>query len=228
MPRDRTVVFPRTVRRAIPPAPRGTVIPNRASRYDGIGPGDTAVFGKLGPVMLVASLAINAGLAWKMHSLRARLSSAAGASGLKTGELVLPAKVTDLHGNPAEVNYEAAAVPTVLYVFTPTCGWCLRNIANVKSLFAQSSSKYRVIGISLAREGLADYVASHSFSFPVYVAEPRTAVAYGLGSTPQTIVISTGGRVLQNWRGAYDGPTKKDVEIFFAAKLPGLEPPAPR
>jgi hypothetical protein len=43
---------------------------------------------------------------------------------------------------------------------------------------------------------------------------------YGLGSTPETIVISSQGKVVERWLGAYEGGTKRDMERFFSANLP--------
>ncbi|MGE0887721.1 MAG: hypothetical protein AB7P14_29725 [Blastocatellales bacterium] len=43
----------------------------------------------------------------------------------------------------------------------------------------------------------------------------------GLGSTPQTIVISPEGKVLKNWVGAY-GSSKPEIEAYFGVQLPGI------
>jgi hypothetical protein len=51
---------------------------------------------------------------------------------------------------------------------------------------------------------------------------PETLKAYKLRSTPQTIVVSPEGKVLQNWVGAYVGGQKSQVEAFFHVSLPGL------
>ena len=51
---------------------------------------------------------------------------------------------------------------------------------------------------------------------------PETLKTYKLGSTPQTIVISPEGKVLQDWVGAYVGDQKSQVEAFFQVTLPGL------
>jgi hypothetical protein len=45
---------------------------------------------------------------------------------------------------------------------------------------------------------------------------------YGLGSTPQTIIVSLDGKILQNWVGAYTGDRRAEVERFFGVSLPGL------
>jgi len=50
-----------------------------------------------------------------------------------------------------------------------------------------------------------------------------TKKAYKMGGTPQTIVVSSDGQVLQNWNGAYTGEQQKQVEEFFGITLPGLK-----
>jgi len=50
----------------------------------------------------------------------------------------------------------------------------------------------------------------------------ETIESLGLGSTPQTIVISAEGRVLKNWKGAYGERVQPDVEAYFGIRLPGL------
>lgn len=43
-----------------------------------------------------------------------------------------------------------------------------------------------------------------------------------LGSTPQTIVVGSDGRVVENWLGAYTGDTLVAIENFFLVEMPGL------
>src|SRR5712692_7588251 len=87
----------------------------------------------------------------------------------------------------------------------------------------QRGGRYRFIGVSLSQETLAEYVAKNDLKLPVYSGlSPETLKTYKLGSTPQTIVISPEGRVLQNWAGAYVGEQKAQVEAFFHVSLPGL------
>jgi hypothetical protein len=51
-------------------------------------------------------------------------------------------------------------------------------------------------------------------------ASPRTVRAYHLGLTPETIVVSSEGMVLADWRGTYEGETKGEIERFFRVRLP--------
>jgi hypothetical protein len=77
----------------------------------------------------------------------------------------------------------------------------------------------------LSEDGVAQYVAKNALEIPVYSAlSPETLKNYKLGSTPQTIVVSADGEVLQNWIGAYVGEQKSQVEAFFHVTLPGVRP----
>ena len=50
----------------------------------------------------------------------------------------------------------------------------------------------------------------------------KTLQSLGLGSTPQTIVVSPEGKVLKVWTGAYDDKLKSEIEDYFGTQLPGL------
>jgi hypothetical protein len=100
---------------------------------------------------------------------------------------------------------------------------------SMKALVTQSGSRYRFIGLSLSSERLTDYIRDNSLPFPVYShLSPDTVKTYKLGSTPATIVVSTAGRVLGVWNGAFGGPAKSELENFFSARLPELKKPNPK
>jgi hypothetical protein len=113
--------------------------------------------------------------------------------------------------------------PTVLYIFTPPCTWCARNVDNLKTLVDKEGGYYRFIGLALSEQALPEYVAKNDLKLPVYSGlSPETLKAYRLGGTPQTIVISPEGKVLEDWSGAYVGDQKSQIEAFFHVSLPGL------
>lgn len=144
------------------------------------------------------------------------------ASGPAVGVQLPPLEAERLGGGPESVRYADGERPTIVYVFTPSCQWCARNLANLKALTAHAKSDYRVVGVSLD-PNVEDYVAKMKFDFPVYVnAAPEVVTAYGMGPTPQTLVVSPSGKVLKSWIGAYAGATEGDVEATFGLTLPGL------
>jgi peroxiredoxin len=101
--------------------------------------------------------------------------------------------------------------------------WCERNKANLDKLTELRGNDFRFIGLSLTEAGLKEYVERHHLNFPMYTRLTlETIRSLGLGSTPQTIVISPEGRVLKNWTGAYTEHLQPEVEAYFGIRLPGL------
>jgi len=147
---------------------------------------------------------------------------------LPEGVPIPPLRVTDAAQNSTYIQY-SGPLPTVLYVFSPSCGWCLRNEANITTLASAKSKEYRFIGLSTTSTDLDKYVRDHKPPFPVYTNVPKmVASALGLTSTPQMLVVSQEGRLLKHWRGAPIEVKKADVESFFNVRLPGLIEPKPK
>lgn len=173
--------------------------------------------------LLVCSVFLNVILARKVEQLKNNLQVIKSEGKLPTGASVPAITARDLDGNPATISYGGDATPTVLYVFSPECGWCTRNLQNVRTLADGVRGRYRFIGVSLSKKMLREYVAEHEFDFPIYTDLPADVKAsYKLGGTPQTIIISADGQVVKNWMGAYTGDLEDEVEEFFSLHLPGL------
>jgi peroxiredoxin len=177
--------------------------------------------------LLATALAVSLGAnVWLMRRVN-DLAETTVPTPLQAGAGVPAFSATELgQGRTDTVRYDGVDRPTVLYVFSPSCVWCERNLPNVKALVQQRGKAYRFVGLSLSAEGLAEHARAQGLPFPIYSnLSAETIRQYGLGVTPQTIVVSPEGRVLQTWRGAYGGPTLKAVERYFEATLPGLEAP---
>jgi peroxiredoxin len=178
---------------------------------------------KVGILLLVGSVSLNVVLARKVQSFHQLQSIKAAERVLKVGATVPPIIGKRLDGQQSVIFYQGTEQSTVLYIFTPPCSWCARNMDNLKTLLAREGGHYRFVGLSLSETTLGEYVAKNNLTFPVYSGlSPETLKAYKLGSTPQTIVISPDGKVLQDWVGAYAGDQKSQVEAFFRVKLPGI------
>jgi Thioredoxin-like len=174
-------------------------------------------------VALVASVTLNVLMAHRVRSLTYVRSARIAEYQLKVGTVVPPIAVKRLGGQQEVISYQGINRSTVLYVFTPPCSWCARNMDNFKTLLRKESGEYRFIALSMSEDTLAEYVAKNDLKLPVYSGlSMDSKAAYKLSGTPQTIVVSPDGRVLQNWMGAYIGDQKSQVEAFFHIKLPGL------
>jgi len=174
-------------------------------------------------MIVAASLGLNVflGLKLRHYSLRDR-------GELLEGTFVPDLVVTDLDGKTQRLIFAKSSAPVVLYVFSPYCGWCDRNLANVAALAESVTGRYNFIGISLSHEGLEEYVKTHRISFQTY-GNLRSEAREGLSihSTPVTIVVSRDSHVLRSWTGAYDQSMLHEIEAYFGTHLPGLTGPRP-
>jgi peroxiredoxin len=177
-------------------------------------------------VLLICSVILNLLLARKVRDvsetsrlLQLQLNSPILVAGSRAPEF----SAKTAHGNRESLNYADVQVPTVLYVFTPDCHWCARNLENIKHLASLTSNKFRFLGVALSDRDLDNYLMQSNMPFSVYrTVSEDVKIAYGLNSTPTTIVISPEAKVLQYWRGAYSGEMKNEVELFFQLTLPGI------
>lgn len=181
-------------------------------------------------VALVLSVTLNVLLAHKVRSLTHLETPKTHDPRLNVGVAVPPIAALRLNGQQEKITYQVTNRPTVLYIFAPPCTWCARNMDNFKTLLDKEKDQYRFIGLSLSEERLQEYVAKNDLELPIYSGlSAATKAAYKLSGTPQTIVVSPEGKVLQNWMGAYVGDQKTQVEAFFHVALPGMgaAPPEP-
>jgi peroxiredoxin len=168
--------------------------------------------------MLGASVILNVMLASKVSVLRSNIYMLKEEGRLQPGQEVPPIAARDAGDNELSISYAESDVPTVLYVFSPQCGWCTRNLANVKSLAQETRGRYRFIALSLSDKDFKDYVSRSELGFQSYAGiSNETRAAYKLGVTPQTIVVSRDGRVQKAWSGAYSDDVEEQVEAFFGA-----------
>ena len=173
-------------------------------------------------VILVVSLAVNLLLAYRIRK-GSHSNASVEFARLPIGTAVSPLKAHSLDGREATISYKDGEQPLVIYVFTPQCPWCRRNLANLKTVLARNHDSYRFVALSLSDKGLEQYLADKQIDIPVFANPAEEArQQYRLGSTPQTIVVSTDGKVLQNWVGAYTGGGRVEIEKFFGVNLPGL------
>lgn len=174
--------------------------------------------------LLICSVILNVFLARKTKSLRSALMHVKTEDSLLLGTSLPPIEAKGLDGRPAVIRYGPDELPTILYVFTPPCSWCLKNVQNIRTLAERTHGRYRVIGLSLSSDKLREYVTKSGFEFPIYSdLSPGAVMAYRLGSTPQTIVISNEGKLVKEWMGAYMGNTKREIEEQFGVELPGIK-----
>jgi hypothetical protein len=109
--------------------------------------------------------------------------------------------------------------PTLLYVFSPTCHWCERNLANIAAI-VKNRRDVRVVGVNIGPPLDAASAKKQPFD---EIIQPGSATirAYRFTGTPSTLLV-TQGTITQSWSGAYAGPLADDVSKALAVTLPGL------
>ena len=175
-----------------------------------------AAYGTLG--MLALSLGVNVYLGL----LVARRQGAPTAHSMPVGARFPALTVHDLSGKEIKISWPSSENKlTVIYLFSPTCIWCQRNIENFKAMGTATRSEYRLVPISLTSAGLSRYVEKYGVVFPVF-ADPVVADggAFAYDGTPQTFVISPDGTVKRVWRGAFTKVVKGEVEAYLGIHLP--------
>jgi hypothetical protein len=100
---------------------------------------------------LVISVTVNVLLARKIRGLDNAQSARMADRLLEVGTTVPPITGKRLDGGSGQISYQGTPQPTVLYVFTPTCMWCARNLSNLKTRLANDSDHYRFIALALSR-----------------------------------------------------------------------------
>jgi hypothetical protein len=169
-------------------------------------------------VLLGLSLTFNVYLAHRLHSPLIRPTA-----DLSVGARVPKLHVEDAKGQAVSIDWGADGRPTLVYVFSPSCHWCARNLENIKALNGSISSRYRIFWLSLSSSGLRKYIEDNNLSVPVYTNAVRLdGGRFVLTETPQTILISPDAKVEALWRGAYSPELQRQIEKRFGVKLPGL------
>jgi peroxiredoxin len=167
-------------------------------------------------VVLALSLSVNLLIAKKL--LRAQESVTPR---LAAGTEARSFAASSPTGDQVRISFPAD-VPTILYHFSPSCSWCERNWENISALATQTKGRYRVVGVSTTAVS-AEFVRDHAIPFEVAsMVSVDVAQQYHLGGTPQTILVSADGRVMQDWAGAYVGVQAQELAAYFGLQLPGL------
>jgi peroxiredoxin len=169
-------------------------------------------------LILLVALAVSLGFNIYQHFTWG--SGDGGDKPLAEGVSLIDLSVTDLNHSASSLRLRRDGPPTLMYVFSPSCHWCKRNLQPMQALMSLEKTQYSTVGVSLTDLGLSQYLRENPMPFPVYVVSPQTASKVGLMYTPETIVIDKNGQVLRTWIGAYSNNTKNDLQNYFRVSLP--------
>jgi hypothetical protein len=139
------------------------------------------------------------------------------------GETVADIDLKDPWGNPARLAWRADPRPTFVYVFSPSCVWCTRNLQGIITVTKQQRS-YRMIGLSTTNQGLSEYVKAHDLGMPVYHLENKqNRRTLKISATPSAFLISPAGVVRKVWLGAWTGHAGEEIGALFGVVLPPIQ-----
>ncbi len=176
--------------------------------------------------LLLGSLATNLFLSRKVTYLQSVVFAIKNEGRLVPGTEVPRLEGLDADGEVLAIDYDLNRAPTLVYVFSPECGWCRRNEASFNTLLRAVENDYRVVGISTTPDHVKEYLVSHGYRFPTIAQLPAgTIEKYKLGGTPQTLLISPEAKVIKSWMGAYSQDVKADLEHYFKIELPTIAEP---
>ena len=88
--------------------------------------------------LLALSAITNFLLVLKVKQLEATVSSVKSEQTITAGMRLPPLTAQDMSGQSITIRYDETDRPTLLYVFTPACGWCKKNEDNISSLASQT------------------------------------------------------------------------------------------
>jgi hypothetical protein len=167
--------------------------------------------------LLMFSLGFNVYLNRQRHTAKKRPAL------LRIGTTIPALDAEDLAGSRTIIRWSTDSRPSVVYVFTPSCVWCRRNLDSIKLLSTAKSASYRFMGISLSDVGLNAYLKDATLTFPVYTGlAPDTLRQLQLVVTPETLMIARDGTLQKLWAGAYGGAVHQQIEDTFGVHLPAL------
>jgi hypothetical protein len=174
-------------------------------------------------LMLSISAAVNVLQAQRIRALEGRQASGISLVGRGLPELTGAAPT----GTPRRIDLTGAQ-PTVLYYFSPSCGWCDRNWANLEAIAAGARGRYRVLAVTSNR-GTSEYIRERRITLDVLEGlDENSRQAVGFSLSPHTIVVSADGQITHDWRGAYTPRIERQIEDVFGVLLPGVDPAAAR
>jgi hypothetical protein len=173
-----------------------------------------------GITVLLISTVVNAVMIRENRRLVSLASAFRGQLVLSEGDQLPPLAGVDLNGKSIVVDSKNE-IPTVLFVFSPSCSVCLKNWQNWDSILSsESRSRWRPVFIDAGGNANSDFLQTHGLPRYAVVEDvtKETFLSYRLFSTPQTIVLSRDGKVNFIWGGALSHGAMGDLSQILASK----------
>ena len=174
-------------------------------------------------VLLVgALLVLNASLIIQNRKLRGGETNLRS-SVLKPGSTVPALAGMDLDGKDFTLDYGKDPRKAVMFIFSPRCGICTKNMPNWKAISQDlDRNSYRIVAVSIVAEGVKKYINQQKLTNVPVIAEvdPKSRVSYEMNVTPITLLIDSKGKVEKVWVGQLVAAEQAEVEQALSLKLP--------
>lgn len=169
-------------------------------------------------LLLTASVVLNVLLSNELQSHRGLIEKLNANRKLTVGEVVSGIRVRDKNHTEVYLDISSDERPTIVYLNSVNCYWCVRNLPNLKLIAANANAKYRLIIINIESydpENIFEEFAEHTLFYDPAI---ETRLELDLTATPATMLLSPKGELTKIWKGAYT--TERAVEIGEMLGLP--------
>jgi peroxiredoxin len=166
-------------------------------------------------VCCIVLLAANIALIRQNRQLRAQLVQPPASFEAAPGAQVPDLAGHDLDGKPISIAYGQDQRKVLIFVFSPTCGFCAENWPKWWQIFpALDRTAVRPVSVDVSSSVTREFIAQHQLTdMPVVAqADPKALVRYQFRLTPQTILVDAGGRVEKVWSGVLDASNVAEIE----------------
>jgi hypothetical protein len=93
--------------------------------------------------------------------------------GLTPGTVVSDFEAYNPQGRIVRISYSGSSKPTILYILSPMCAWCDKNVESANSLARQVKERYRMIGIAISNTPPTAHAGFGPYMFPIYTGIPK-------------------------------------------------------
>lgn len=172
-------------------------------------------------VVLVVTLGFN------IHLIRERRSVPTTRPTLELGTLLEPVQVVEWGSERSyRLDFAGGDMPTLIYGFSPLCGWCWRNEPNVLALQSCLADTHRFIAVTSVTSGMEEFFEGEVPPYQVLIdVDGEFRRAAHLVATPTMLLVDMDGKVTDVWRGALQNDLARAVEDRLHCILPGLREP---
>jgi hypothetical protein len=85
------------------------------------------------------------------------------------GRKVKSLEVKNKNQESVIINFNEQKLPTIIYVFSPYCQWCEKNLENSVALYQRTKDRYNFIALSIDRDSLTKGVIEENDKLPFQV-----------------------------------------------------------